>query len=128
MTVMKIDYCETAEFKKDFKRLAKRFKTLTEDIQTAKRNAIELYHLLKIDNQSVVQIKDIKSNEVAFYKLKKFACKSLKGKGVRSGIRIIYAYRESLSRVEFIEMYYKSDKENENRERIKAYLRAETKI
>ena len=125
---MKIDYCETAEFKKDFKRLAKRFKTLTEDIQTAKRNAIELYHLLKIDNQSVVQIKDIKSNEVAFYKLKKFACKSLKGKGVRSGIRIIYAYRESLSRVEFIEMYYKGDKENENRERIKAFLRAETKI
>jgi len=122
---MKIDYCETAEFKKDFKKPAKRFKTLSEDIQTAKRNAIELFHLLKIDNQSVFQIKDIKSDEVEFYKLKKFACKSLKGKGVQSGIRIIYAYHQSRSRIEFIEMYYKGDKENENRERIKAYLKAE---
>ena len=45
---MKIDYGETDEFAKDFKKLAKRFKTLADDIETAKKNAIELYHLHKI--------------------------------------------------------------------------------
>lgn len=121
---MKINYFETPEFSRELKRLAKRFKTLAEDMETAKKNAVELYHLHQIDNQSVFQIKDIKSDEVEFFKLKKFACKSLKGKGVHSGIRIIYAYHRSRSRIEFIEIYYKGDKENENRERIKAYLRS----
>lgn len=46
------------------------------------------------------------------------ACKSLKGKGVQSGIRVIYAYREEEDRVEFMELYYKGDKESEDRERI----------
>ena len=35
-----------------------------------------------------------------------------------SGIRIIYAYYEKEDKIEFIEIYYKGDKENENRERI----------
>jgi hypothetical protein len=123
---MKIDYFETGEFAKDFRKLAKRFKTLTDDIETAKKNAIELYHLHKIDNQSVFQIHEFKSDEMEICKLKKFACKALKGKGVQSGIRVIYAYHKNRLRIEFIEMYYKGDKENENRERIKAYLSKQT--
>jgi hypothetical protein len=51
--------------------------------------------------------------------VKKFACKSLKGKGVQSGIRIIYSYFEKDDRIEFVEIYYKGDKENDDRERIK---------
>lgn len=123
---MKIDYFETEEFAKDFKKLAKKFKTLADDIETAKKNAIELYHLHKIDNQSVFQIHEFKSDEMEICKLKKFACKALKGKGVQSGIRVIYAYHKNRLRIEFIEMYYKGDKENENRERIKAYLSKQT--
>jgi len=123
---MKIDYFETGEFAKDFKKLAKRFKTLADDIETAKKNAIELYHLHKIDNQSVFQIQEFKSDEMEICKLKKFACKALKGRGVQSGIRVIYAYHKNRLRIEFIEMYYKGDKENENRRRIKAYLRKQT--
>ncbi|MFH2013252.1 MAG: hypothetical protein ABIJ37_11250 [Pseudomonadota bacterium] len=120
---MKIDYGETDEFAKDFKKLAKRFKTLADDIETAKKNAIELYHLYKIDNQSIFQIQDLKNDEIEIYKLKKFACKSLKGKGVQSGIRVIYAYHKNRVRIEFIEIYYKGDKKKENRERVKGYLR-----
>jgi hypothetical protein len=123
---MKIDYFETEEFAKDFKKLAKKFKTLADDIETAKKNAIELYHLHKIDNQSIFQIQEFKSDEMEICKLKKFACKALKGKGVQSGIRVIYAYHKNRLRIEFIEMYYKGDKENENRERIKAYLSKQT--
>lgn len=120
---MKIDYGETDEFAKDFKKLAKRFKTLADDIETAKKNAIELYHLHKIDNQSIFQIQDFKNDEIEIYKLKKFACKSLKGKGVQSGIRVIYAYHKNRLRIEFIEIYYKGDKKKENRERVKEYLK-----
>ena len=123
---MKIDYFETEEFAKDLKKLAKRFKTLADDIETAKKNAIELYHLHKIDNQSVFQIHEFKSVKMEICKLKKFACKELKGKGVQSGIRVIYAYHKNRLRIEFIEMYYKGDKDNENRERIKAYLSKQT--
>ena len=120
---MKIKYRETEEFKKDLKKLAKRFPTLAEDLETAQKNALELYHFLKIDNQSVFQINDLKTAEIEFYKLKKFACKSLKGKGAHSGIRIIYAYYPATFILELIEIYYKGDREKEDRERIKKFLK-----
>jgi len=120
---LKIEYRETEEFKKDLKKLVKRFSTLAEDLETAKKNAIELYHLLKIDNQSIFQINDLKTAEIELYKLKKFACKSLKGRGVHSGIRIIYAYHSSSAVIELIEIYFKGDKKVEDRERIKNYLK-----
>jgi len=37
-------------------------------------------------------------------------------------LRVIYSYFEQEQRIEFIKIYYKGDKENENRERIKVYL------
>jgi len=39
-------------------------------------------------------------------------------KGVHSGIRVIYAYHEAEDKIELIEIYFKGDKENEERERI----------
>jgi len=42
----------------------------------------------------------------------------LKGKGAHSGICVIYAYFENEDRIELIEIYYKGDKENEDRKRI----------
>jgi hypothetical protein len=41
--------------------------------------------------------------------------------GVQSGIRVIYAYFEEKDKIELIEIYYKGDKENEDRERILKY-------
>ncbi|MBI2591646.1 MAG: hypothetical protein HYW34_03150 [Candidatus Brennerbacteria bacterium] len=35
----------------------------------------------------------------------------------------IYSHAEQEQRIEFIELYFKGDKENENRERIKEYLK-----
>lgn len=37
---------------------------------------------------------------------------------MHSGIRIIYAYIADKDRLEFIEMYFKGDKENEDKGRI----------
>ncbi|NGX33152.1 MAG: hypothetical protein K1060chlam4_01213, partial [Candidatus Anoxychlamydiales bacterium] len=64
-------------------------------------------------------INNLGFNSPQVYKAKKFACKALKGKGARSGIRVIYAYVPENDEIRLIEIYSKSDKENENRERIK---------
>jgi hypothetical protein len=41
---------------------------------------------------------------------------------VLSGIRVIYAYQEEENKVEFIEIYYKGNKKNEDGERILKYF------
>ena len=51
-------------------------------------------------------------------KVKKIACKALKGRGVNSGLRLIYAHFEAEQKIIFIELYHKNDKENEDRRRI----------
>lgn len=110
------------EFEKDIKRLLKRFKTLEDDLKVFIEKELNLYHKLKIDNKGVFQITGLQIKSPKIYKAKKFACRSLKGKGVQSGIRVIYAYSEQEDKVELIEIYYKGDKENEDRERIFMYL------
>lgn len=109
------------EFEKDIKRLLKRFKTLEDDLKVFIEKELNLYHKLKIDNKGVFQITGLQIKSPKIYKAKKFACRSLKGKGVQSGIRVIYAYFEEKDKVELIEIYYKGDKENEDRERILKY-------
>lgn len=117
-----IKYCETEPFKKDLKKLLKKYRSLVADLEVAKRNAIELYHLKNINSQSIFPIPGLCTAEILICKIKKFACKSLKGKGSRSGIRIIYSFNIKTFEVDFIEIYYKSNQEIENRERIKSYL------
>ncbi len=120
---MKISYEETNEFTRDFKKLLKKFGSLSDDLETAKKNAIELFHLCGIDNRGIFEIKGVgNSDELRFYKVKKFACKSLPGRGAKSGIRIIYAYFPIKQKIVFIEMYFKANQENENRARIRDFI------
>jgi len=119
----KIEYNETDLFQKDLKHLLKKFPTLKDDIEIAKKNAIELYHINKIDNQSVFPIQGFCTSKIKVYKLKKFACKALKGRGSKSGIRIIYAFHLETSKVVFIQLYFKGEQLNEDKDRIKEYLR-----
>ncbi|OGW48046.1 MAG: hypothetical protein A2Y66_00410 [Nitrospirae bacterium RBG_13_41_22] len=111
------------EFEKDMKKLVRRFTSLEEDLQTFIRVAMNLFHKQNIDSQAIFHISDIGIRSPKIYKVKKFACKALKGKGVQSGIRVIYAYDEEKDGVDFIELYYKGDKESENRDRIMKYFR-----
>jgi len=113
------DIVYLSEFEKDKKKLLKRFRTLDEDLNNFINVQLKLFHKLEIDNNAVEQISDLSINEPKIYKVKKFACKSLKGKGVQSGIRIIYSFFLNDDRIEFVEIYYKGDKENEDRDRIK---------
>jgi mRNA-degrading endonuclease RelE of RelBE toxin-antitoxin system len=106
------------EFDKDMRRLLKRFKTLEDDLKIFIKNELNLYHKIGIDNKGVFQVPGLKIESPMIYKAKKFACRSLKGRGVQSGIRVIYTYFEEQDKIELIEIYHKGDKENEDRERI----------
>ncbi len=117
------EICRLPEFETDLRKLLKRFKTLEDDLKIFIEKQLNLYHKLKIDNKDIFQIFGLQIENPKIYKAKKFACRSLKGKGVQSGIRVIYAYFEKEDKIELIEIYYKGDKENEDRERILRYYK-----
>jgi len=112
------DIKRLTEFENDLKKLSKKFRTLEEDLEVFIEKQLQLFHKLRIDNKGIFTISDLGIIHPKIYKATKFACKSLKGKGVASGIRVIYAYFENEDSIEFVEIYYKGDKANEDRERI----------
>jgi len=109
------------EFDDELAKLGKRFKTLREDLDTFIEKQLYLYHKLKVDNRGVFQITGLSIDDPKLFKAKKFACRSLPGRGVQSGIRVIYAYFEKQDKIELVEIYFKGDKENEDRLRILKY-------
>jgi len=112
------DVVRLPEFEKDLKKLLKRFKTLEDDLDIFIRTELNLYHKLRKDTGGIFRLIGLAIEEPKIYKAKKFACRSLRGKGVQSGIRIIYAYYEGKDRVELIEIYFKGDKAMEDQERL----------
>ena len=121
MTKIFNDIRKLAEFEKDFKKLTKKFRTLEDDLNAFITNQLNLTHKKNIDNKGAVRISDLGIEHPKIYKARKFACKALKGKGAASGIRVIYAYYEQDDIIEFVEIYYKGIKENEDRDRILRY-------
>jgi len=111
------------EFEKDMRRLLKRFKTVEDDLEIFIEKQLFLYHKLKVDNRGIFQITGLPVGNLKVYKAKKFTCKSLKGRGAQTGIRVIYTYDEEKDKIVLIEMYFKGDKANEDKQRIFEYLR-----
>lgn len=105
---------ELTEFKKDLKSLLKKYRTLNDDLEIVKK-VLEIMpderppFSFRIDNLGL---------KTCIIKVKKIACKALKGRGVNSGLRLIYAHFQEEQRITFIELYHKNDKENEDRQRI----------
>lgn len=122
---MNMNYDETMEFKRDLKKLLKKFPSLVEDLEINKQYNIELFHCKEIDSRSIFEIEGIgNTDELKFFKVKKFQCRSLKGRGAKSGIRIIYAYFPSEQKIVFLEIYFKANQENEKKERIIDFIKS----
>jgi mRNA-degrading endonuclease RelE of RelBE toxin-antitoxin system len=111
---------EAPEFSKDMKKLNKKYNTIYDDLETFKK---ALSVALPDKLPGIFSISDL-GDVIIYpaYKVKKFHCKALKGKGAKSGIRLIYTYYPSLNMIYFIEAYHKNQQENEDRERILRYL------
>jgi len=121
---MMINYDETKQFLHDFKKLLKKFPSLRDDLEITKKYRIELFHCEKIDSKSIFQIKGASNcDELQFYKITKFQCKSLKGRGAKSGIRVIYAFFPVQKKIVFLEMYFKAKQENEDRQRVADFIK-----
>jgi hypothetical protein len=108
------------EFERDLKKLLKRYRTLEEDLKVFINTQLNLYHKQGIDNRGIVLIDNLGIEHPKIFKAVKFACKALPGRGAASGIRLIYAYFEELDHIEFVQIYFKADDENEDRARIKS--------
>ncbi|MEW6516689.1 MAG: hypothetical protein AB1439_07300 [candidate division FCPU426 bacterium] len=112
------DITRLPEFEKDLKKLKKRFPTLDDDLKVFLSVQLPLFHKLNKDNQGIVPIAGLGIDQPKMYKARKFACKALKGRGANTRLRVIYTYFEAEDRVELVEMYFKGDKENEDKGRI----------
>ncbi|MBN1684230.1 MAG: hypothetical protein JW855_02175 [Gammaproteobacteria bacterium] len=120
-------YNKTKEFDRDFKKLLKKFPSLVKDLEVTKRYRIELLHCKKIDNGSIFEICGVGNSEkLKFYKIKKFQCCSLKGRGAKSGIRIIYAFCPIVPEITFLEIYFKAKQEKENRKRLENFINSQS--
>lgn len=109
-----MEFNQLTEFDKDLKSLLKKYRTLNDDLEEVKtilkkRPDERPPFSFRIDNLGL---------ETCIVKVKKIACKALKGKGVNSGLRLIYAYFHDKQAIIFIELFHKKDKENEDRKRI----------
>lgn len=114
-----MNFKSTPEFEKDFKRLSKKFRSLDGDLAEFK----------KVLNEAPLGIGKhfniiTTTGNISIVKAR-FFCQSLK----KNNLRVIYAYIENsqtieIVGIEFIELYFKGDKENEDRDRIKYYLSA----
>ena len=124
---------ELKGFRRDLKTLLKKYRRLDQDLEVVKKILAILPDerppfSYRIDNLGI---------ETCTIKVKKIACKALKGKGVNSGLRLIYAYFEKMEPIEedeivikegreekiiFIELYHKGNQVIEDRNRIKKYF------
>ena len=108
-------------FTKDLKQLLKKYRSLEEDLEVFIKAQLYAYHKLQADNNGIFPMDNLGFETPKMYKAKKFSCKALKGRGARSGIRVIYTFLPEFDEIYLIEIYSKGDKENEDRDRIKSY-------
>jgi len=109
-----MEFAKLPEFEKDMKHLLKKYRSLNEDLEVVRMILSKMPDerppfSFRIDNLGIT---------TCVIKVKKIACKSLKGKGVNSGFRLIYAWFKEEQRIVFAELYHKSEKQSEDRQRL----------
>ncbi len=99
-------------FEKEFKRFSKKYRTLEDDLEKFKK-VLTCFPTGSGKNSVIVhsteKIKIVKS---------RMAYRALRDRS----LRVIHAYFKQEQKIEFIEVYFKGDKENEDRDRISKYL------
>ena len=105
---------ETPEFRKDLKRLNKKYRSLSADLQTFR----DIVAANPLGNPSHFRV--ITSTDHCHIIKARVQCRYLRG----PVLRVVYTYAEAQRRVEFIELYFKGGKENKGRGRIQRYLAA----
>jgi mRNA-degrading endonuclease RelE of RelBE toxin-antitoxin system len=108
-----MNYKELPSFTKEFKQLSKKYKSLPKDLEEFKN----ILNTIPAGNSKHFT-PITKNNLCAIIKARLF-CRYLKG----SSLRIIYAFHSQTNEINFIEIYFKGNKPNEDKDRIKVYLK-----
>jgi mRNA-degrading endonuclease RelE of RelBE toxin-antitoxin system len=106
-------YKRTPEFEKEYKKLAAKYRTLDQDILTFEK-IISVFPTGQGNKFSIIH-----SGEDFKIVKARLMCRALRG----SSLRVVYAYHEKEITFMYIEIYFKGDKENENYERVKEYVK-----
>ena len=101
------------EFHKECRQLGKKYKSLPDDLQEF-CNVLPTIKVATNKHFNLMHQTDL----FCIVKARLF-CRYLKG----TSLRIIYAHYEQEARIEYIEVYFKGDKENEDRKRIQGYIK-----
>jgi hypothetical protein len=120
-----LEIIRLSEFDKDLKKLKKKYRTLEKDLGRFLLAQVYMHHIEKHEVKGLYPIAGLGIKEPKIYKATRFSCQSLKGGGSYSGMRVTYAYSEEENerdKITLIEIYYKGDKENENRDKIIKYF------
>lgn len=107
-------FLESEEFKKEFKKLVKKYRSLPSDLEVVKKiiqttptgNGTKHWNVLKHDQTDRHILK------------MRMTCRSIKG----SQFRLIYLYDGQSIEILFIEIYFKGNKEREDKQRIEKYF------
>lgn len=110
---MTMKFSEIPEFSKEFRRLSKKYRSLTDDLNEFKK--IITYNPLGNGKHFNVITQQ---EDIVIIKARLF-CRYLKGS---SCLRIIYAHNKQKNLLEFIQIYFKGDQENADENRLKSYL------
>lgn len=114
-----MEFDELPEFQRDLKQLLKKYRTLRDDLEVLKKVLAVASHP---QPPLSYQIPGLGFETPMIIKLKKFASRSLKGKGSNTGFRLIYAYHQQTKLIQFVQLYFKADEANEDKERILSHF------
>ncbi len=120
MKMAAIKFEAAPEFRKELNSSIKKYRHLEEDFGRFKK-ALEINQPQEM--RGTFRISNLGINvKIPIYKVKHFRSLDFKGKGSKSGFRIIYAHMNEEHKIIFIEFYHKNNKMNHDVKRIKKYF------
>ncbi len=108
-----MNFNELPQFQKEFKQLKKKYRSLSEDMALF-RNIVSI---VPLGNSK--RFKKLHQADDLYVMKARLVCRYLKD----DSLRIIYAYQASMELIEFIELYFKGDKQNHDMGRIREHLK-----
>ena len=106
-----IEFTYSPQFKKDLKKLSKKYRSLPDDLENLKSVLLVAHFTEGLECKSFGMFPvSHKAIPDGFFVAKRFACTSLKGSGSRSGFRVVYQLDNDSFKFCFIELFHKSDK------------------
>lgn len=105
-----MEFSEIDEFKKEFKRLKKKYISLEDDIGNLKEVLVQFPK-----GTGSRHWNKLKELQECFMFKTRMMCRSVRG----AAFRIIYFFDEKNNKIVFIEVYYKSEQINEDKKRVK---------